>query len=470
MIQKRKRRTTTGTKLLKFFKETIRADKYDNFVFRDALKISKELSQLPQLLEVPTGDTLHKDVFMSFYKMNPKFLPDDEIYPAYRFNKTILEKAMKTEEFSQLKQATTLDSIKSTIATIAFTKSVIKALIEKQPKLPRVLNSLKNVNHFDEKQVSKASKTVQNLAKNIPLNTIKQSLKQSLETINALDNLASLGWGSEASSVSKVPPQERLEIATQLLSSEKFRRLILLVGKFKNVATSARKSKIHHHKSVEISGVTVGKNVQNAVLSELAKLGHPLLKFETIAKLANGKLLQYETKPKTELGKGNFIACIDLSGSMSGEKELWAKAVALATAVIARKQKRTFALILFSERVKDVFTFNPKTPPSAADLLKIAETFYGGGTNFEEPLNKAIELSREVKNSDILFITDGECSVSTLFLVKFLDFKKKTDTRLITVLINTEETESVKRLSDEIVSVEDLQRDVEKVFTTIQTR
>jgi len=454
-------------KMLFFSKETVQADKYDNFVFRDALKMSKELSQLPQLLEIPTGDTLHKDVFMSFYKMNPKFLPDDEIYPAYRFNKTILEKAMKTKEFSQLKQATTLDSIKSTIATIAFTKSVIKAIIEKQPELSRVLNYLKNVNHFDEKQVSKASKTVQNLAKNIPLSIIKQSLKQSLETINALDNL---GWSSEASSMTKVPPQERLEIATQLLSSEKFRRLILLVGKFKNVAMSTRRSKIHHHKSVEISGVTVGKNVQNAVLSELAKLGHPLLKFETIAKLANGKLLQYETKPKTELGKGNFIACIDLSGSMSGEKELWAKAVALATAMIARKQKRTFALILFSERVKDVFTFNPKTPPSATDLLKIAETFYGGGTNFEEPLSKAIELSREVKNSDILFITDGECSVSSSFLKEFLDFKKKTDTRLVTVLINTKETESVKRLSDEIVSVEDLQRDVEKVFTTIQTR
>ena len=48
--------------------------------------------------------------------------------------------------------------------------------------------------------------------------------------------------------------------------------------------------------------------------------------------------------------------------------------------------------------------------------------------------------------------------------------KKKTDTRLTTVLINTEETDSVKKLSDEIVNIEDLQRDVEKVFTTIQTR
>ena len=46
-------------------------------------------------------------------------------------------------------------------------------------------------------------------------------------------------------------------------------------------------------------------------------------------------------------------------------------------------------------------------------MLKAAETFLGGGTDFEAPLRKAMDIIDKgtLKNPDIIFITDGACGV-----------------------------------------------------------
>ena len=48
------------------------------------------------------------------------------------------------------------------------------------------------------------------------------------------------------------------------------------------------------------------------------------------------------------------------------------------------------------------------------DKLTAAETFLGGGTNFERPIREAINLmeSEGFEKADVVFITDGECELS----------------------------------------------------------
>ena len=50
---------------------------------------------------------------------------------------------------------------------------------------------------------------------------------------------------------------------------------------------------------------------------------------------------------------------------------------------------------------------------SLEEKLHAAETFLGGGTDFQTPLAEAERLMREggFENADIAFITDGECSL-----------------------------------------------------------
>lgn len=44
--------------------------------------------------------------------------------------------------------------------------------------------------------------------------------------------------------------------------------------------------------------------------------------------------------------------------------------------------------------------------------MAAAETFLGGGTNFQMPLDEALRLMEEngFENADVVFITDGECA------------------------------------------------------------
>ena len=51
---------------------------------------------------------------------------------------------------------------------------------------------------------------------------------------------------------------------------------------------------------------------------------------------------------------------------------------------------------------------------TSGDLLSAAEHFFDGGTDFETPIREALRLIREeaFENADILFITDGEKSIS----------------------------------------------------------
>ena len=50
---------------------------------------------------------------------------------------------------------------------------------------------------------------------------------------------------------------------------------------------------------------------------------------------------------------------------------------------------------------------------SLEDKLAAAETFLGGGTNFERPIREAIRLmdAEGFEKADVVFITDGECEL-----------------------------------------------------------
>ena len=53
-----------------------------------------------------------------------------------------------------------------------------------------------------------------------------------------------------------------------------------------------------------------------------------------------------------------------------------------------------------------------------ADKVDAAETFLGGGTDFQTPVNDALRLMDEedLENADIVFITDGECKLPDKYL------------------------------------------------------
>src|SRR5690606_18813718 len=151
-------------------------------------------------------------------------------------------------------------------------------------------------------------------------------------------------------------------------------------------------------------------------------------------------------------GRGPIVVCVDGSSSMDGNKEIWSKAVCLTILEIARRQRRKFGVIVFSSKGSPLRVFNSDLREGwsmkEVDILELADYFPGGGTDFEDPLNKAVELLQmsKFKNGDIVFITDGECDVSDSWLSEFLDKKKELSFKVFSILIDLTGRESIESL------------------------
>jgi len=153
--------------------------------------------------------------------------------------------------------------------------------------------------------------------------------------------------------------------------------------------------------------------------------------------------------------------CIDVSSSMQGDKEMWSKAVALTLMDIARRQRRLFRAVMFSSgdvtlKVLDL-NRERRYQPDLNKVVEMAEYFPGGGTDFETPIDAAVELlgEKKLKRGDIVIITDGESQVSPEWLARLRERKADLDFSIFAVLVDvgSAETSSLAQFADRITSV-----------------
>ena len=156
--------------------------------------------------------------------------------------------------------------------------------------------------------------------------------------------------------------------------------------------------------------------------------------------------------------------CLDGSSSMMGDKEIWAKALTLTLLEIARRQRRLFRSICFSSAGSPlhILDLNPREryEVELPKVMELAEYFPGGGTDFETPLNAALECIQQsrFKRGDIVFITDGECRVSADWAEQFRQDKEALGFSLFSILIDVGSNSlgTLKEFSDKITTVSQL--------------
>ena len=177
---------------------------------------------------------------------------------------------------------------------------------------------------------------------------------------------------------------------------------------------------------------------------------------------------QWDQKGRQRLGRGPMIACCDTSGSTQGAKDWTIKAVALGLLEIAWQQKRSFGGIAFSGQGEVDVTEFPRGKRDIAKLLHFATVWFGGLTDFETPLDRALELQRQspYAKADIVLLTDGLATVSEGFMKRFLEEKRARDLRLLCVLADTGlyARRSVEAFADEVVQATDFGTIAAEVF------
>lgn len=242
--------------------------------------------------------------------------------------------------------------------------------------------------------------------------------------------------------------------------SARFIEFINKVGKNKKHA-SAIAYKKKREKITPQDGIRYSNDIDGLIEEEFIGLALDIEAFENdfYDRYLNDNLLTIEMAEKKDRRKGPIILCYDGSGSMQGKKFDETLAHILAILEISKIQKRKLVLIQFASASEPLYMkqINPLAI-TAGDVLDILDTFICGGTDFEKPLSTAMEIIKQAKhkNSDILFITDGQCEINPTFQEKFLALKRERKFKLYTIIMHSytyKDYGDIGLISDEILDI-----------------
>ena len=294
--------------------------------------------------------------------------------------------------------------------------------------------------------------------------TARHEVEEVSETLDA--------WGLEEAELFREGIPEAMGILERMKNSNALKQFAKLLGRIKKIAARKARSK-EKSEGLRISKPETGRDIRRAMRSELVALasGSPALRVPALMRWSRGELRLVDEQAKRKKGEGPVVVCEDSSGSMDGRKQMWAKAVVLAFAHYAKLRKRSFAWIMFDSAVQKSKVYT-RGRLSAKDLLEIAESRSGGGTDFELPLERALEVIRDegMKKADIAFITDGDCAVSNSFLEEFGAEKKRMEVSVFTILCDVGHTSdsAVAKFSDRIEQASSFSADeAEAVFNNL---
>lgn len=234
---------------------------------------------------------------------------------------------------------------------------------------------------------------------------LREAGRAAAEAVQEMDDgLQGLGWGSGAGT----PTRRR--VAQRLASNEKLRRIAALAGRLRTQARRCQKSKTDRERE-EMHGVETGDDLPRLLASEVGLLARPQTRSLLMMRIAERKALQYKLRGRTPKARGPIVFMIDTSGSMSGSREVWAKAAALAMMEIARIQKRAFAVCYFSGEVTREDRFDPQAMDTDS-LMESLEYFTSGGTNIATAIDHGATLIADPtwkpgKKADLVLVTDG---------------------------------------------------------------
>lgn len=236
-------------------------------------------------------------------------------------------------------------------------------------------------------------------------------------------------------------------------------------GRFRRVAQSRQRQKAWHGLD-DVVGVEPGGDVGRLLPDELVRLADPEQELDALRRVAERQAACREHHAVEPVGQGPVVVCLDESGSMGGEKIHTAKALALALAWVARRQRRWCALVAYSGDTGERLLPLPPGRWDEGRLLDWLAAFLGRGSDLDVPVRELPRLYRELNAppgiTDVVFVTDAVCRLPAGVRDAFLAWKRQARARLITLVLNTAAGD-LAAISDEVHLVTTLDPDADAV-------
>ncbi|MFT6230855.1 MAG: hypothetical protein ACJAZO_001360 [Myxococcota bacterium] len=263
--------------------------------------------------------------------------------------------------------------------------------------------------------------------------------------------LPGVGWSTAPGSLEPALVADLDRLATLLQSLDALQDIAERLGRIDG------ETDLGEGGSEEVAGVHLSGDVSSALPAELAMLADPDTEDLFYQRLTEHRLLSLELSGQGIDGvgdgdkRGPVIACVDTSGSMRGRPEHIAKALVLAVCRQALPQGRTIHLLLFSGPDDRTEARIRAGRGGLEALLSFLTQSFGGGTDFDAPLIRALELLEEqaLERADILVVTDGLARAEDDVIARVAQARESLGVRVVSVVIGRD-TAGVDAFSDEV--------------------
>lgn len=407
-------------------RNAIRGDRYDEEDYAAILKEMKEMEAAEDKLSdvVDTGPSAFKDAFYSLMKAAPELEDPRVMRPSHQVNHAVAQEAMELKEWDELRCYSVGDEIAAALGCVAM-EPELETLFDKLKKEQELAQSLQEqldefmdldgqesslddlIDQLDQDDPSQQGQAQNYQNQKALIEQAKQALadqmQQGQDKLNqqmqqqqgqitqamkkAMGDAAEAAegaeetaqaWGLDPGALQRMPYEKRIELARKL-NNDRFKKIAKLFGPMQRMAFAENMRKVTKVPE-EVYDVEKGNDLTRVLPAELVQIRHPFLRFDFYRRYYEGDLLQYKMKGSEKLAKGGIIFCEDGSGSMMGDREIWAKAVGLTLLQIAKAQKRPFYGIHFGgPRTIKCFDFRDPKNATVEKVIEFAETFFGGG-------------------------------------------------------------------------------------------
>lgn len=390
---------------------------------------SEKVARLTRILlsssSAEISSTLAADTYYSLYLPAPIV---DEGSPN-PICKLVVNSITQTNEGRRLRAKTVLDSLLSAIAAALY----LSKLYEKHPGITAKRQTLPT--GLEE-----------------PLHgNVERLVNEVLSEVEQLSRVRLAIEGLEPGTLSVFSLEDYSLELLKLAREADIRKILEILLGIKYLGSTALR-KYRPFKRGEKAGYELGSDVERMSPRNL-------LYDEDVfyVKLAQGRLLLYSKVIEESMGP--IYVLLDKSGSMEGEKIMWAKAVALALYMRALRGRREFYARFFDSQPYDLVKVsrNPKLSEATKVFEYIARIKSAGGTDITRALITAITdlEERKVPGGSIVLITDG---IDRVLERPVKDGLKRVRAFLVTVMVKGD-NKSLEAISKKYLRVVRLDRD-----------
>jgi uncharacterized protein with von Willebrand factor type A (vWA) domain len=417
-------------------------DPFDEEAFEEILLKATGLRLVLGESEIPAARELAFDLFCSFYKYFVKLRSPVEIAPECQGNRDLLERALALREHEKLRAFTRLKPAETSLATELVLDALLKEL-KQRPLTPPPDSTAPTDPTDSQLSDSAASASTERL---------RGVLRDAHEDLQGVAELVA-AWSSGPGQETRLPSELKLRLMREVVRNPRLRMIALLFGRYRRLGLRKRTLPALRA-SQEVVDFVQGGDVARALAGELSSFAMEEREDLFYAKVVTRSLMIYELWRREEEPRAVYM-CIDNSGSMAGDKEVWAKASALALAHLALAEGRPVEVVLFGDEADPLRVVSIRPDDDASTrmekVLDIASYFLGGGTDFVKPLAHVLDTiaMEDRKGNDLLFVSDGLCPIPEEFIKTFREAKTRYDLRVTSVLIG-EDPFSLREISDEL--------------------